>query len=82
MLTAGVSITDKTVDCLAEQLDGIAMQWEAHKIPAPVTFAWPCNAMTPAAIDILKQHGIPFARRGGAPEYLSESFAKFAAKPY
>ena len=74
-------ITDKTVDRLAEQLDGIAMQCEAHGIPAPVTFAWPGNAMTPAAFDILKQHGIQFARRGGAPEYPYEEGRGFAFEP-
>ncbi len=76
-----LGITDKTVDRLAEQLDGIAMQCEAHGIPAPVTFAWPGNAMTPAAFDILKQHGIQFARRGGAPEYPYEEGRGFAFEP-
>jgi len=76
-----LGITDKTVDRLPAQLDGIAMQCEAHGIPAPVTFAWPGNAMTPAAFDILKQHGIQFARRGGAPEYSYEEGRGFAYEP-
>ncbi len=76
-----LGITDKTVDRLAEQLDGIAMQCKAHGIPAPVTFAWPGNAMTPAAFDILKQHGIQFARRGGAPEYPYDEGRGFAFEP-
>jgi len=76
-----LGITDNTVDRLAEQLDGIAMQCKAHGIPTPVTFAWPGNAMTPAAFDILKQHGILFARRGGAPEYPYEEGRGFAFEP-
>ena len=57
------------------------MQCAAHEIPTPVTFAWPGNAMTPAAFDILKQHGIQFARRGGAPEYPYEEGRGFAFEP-
>lgn len=76
-----LGITDATVNRLAEQLDGIDMQCEAHGIPAPVTFAWPGNAMTPAAFDTLKQHGILFARRGGAPEYPYDEGRGFAFEP-
>ncbi len=76
-----LGITDATVPRLKEQLDGITMQCEAHGIPAPVTFAWPGNAMTPAAFDILKQRGIQLARRGGAPEYPYEEGRGFAFEP-
>ena len=76
-----LGITEQTVDRLAEQLDGIMTQCEAHGIPAPVTFAWPGNSMTPAAFDVLKQHGIQFARRGGAPEYPYQEGRGFAFEP-
>jgi len=76
-----LGITDKTVGQLAEQLDGIAAQCEAHGIPVPVTFAWPGNAMTPAAFDALAEHGIRFARRGGAPEYPYDEGRGFAYEP-
>ena len=73
-----LGITDKTVDRLAEQLEGIASQCKANGIPSPTTFAWPGNASTPAAFAILQQHGIQFARRGGAPEYPYEEGRGFA----
>lgn len=73
-----MGVTDKTVDKLDEQLSGIEKQCEAHGIPAPVTFAWPGNAMTPSAFPILRKHGILFARRGGAPEYPYDEGRGFA----
>lgn len=76
-----LGITEKTVAQLPEQLDGIAQQCKAHSIPAPVTFAWPGNALTPAAFETLKNHGILFARRGGAPEYPYEEGRGFAFEP-
>ena len=76
-----LGITEKTVSRLPEQLDGIARQCKTHSIPAPVTFAWPGNAMTPAALETLKNHGIQFARRGGAPEYPYDEGRGFAFEP-
>jgi peptidoglycan/xylan/chitin deacetylase (PgdA/CDA1 family) len=76
-----LGITDKTVDRLEEQLLGITRQCERHGIPAPVTFAWPGNAMTPAAFDTLQRHGILFARRGGSPEYPYAEGRGFAYTP-
>lgn len=76
-----LGITDKTVDRLSEQLDGIASQCKANGIPSPTTFSWPGNASTPAAFAILQQHGIQFARRGGAPEYPYEEGRGFAFEP-
>ena len=76
-----LGITEKTVSQLPEQLDGIAQQCKVHGIPAPVTFAWPGNAMTPAALETLKNHGILFARRGGAPEYPYDEGRGFAFEP-
>lgn len=76
-----LGITDKTRDQLSEQLDGIARQCTVHGIPVPVTFAWPGNATTPAALESLKNHGILFARRGGAPEYPYAEGRGFAFEP-
>lgn len=76
-----LGITEKSVGQLPEQLDGIAEQCRAHDIPAPVTFAWPGNALTDAAFETLKQRGIQFARRGGAPEYPYEEGRGFAYQP-
>ena len=76
-----LGITDRTVGSLAEQLQAIADRCQEHGIPAPVSFAWPGNAWTPQAFEILKQHGIVFARRGGAPEYPYEEGRGFAYQP-
>jgi peptidoglycan-N-acetylglucosamine deacetylase len=76
-----LGITDKTIGRLPEQLEAIAEQCRVHDIPAPVTFAWPGNAMTPAAFATLKEHGIRFARRGGAPEFPYDEGRGFAYEP-
>lgn len=76
-----LGITDKTVDRLDEQLEGIELQCKAHGIPSPTTFAWPGSATTPAAFAVLQKHGIQFARRGGAPEYPYEEERGFAFEP-
>ena len=76
-----LGISDKTVGRLPEQLDAIAERCRTNGIPAPVTFAWPGNAMTPAAFETLKKHGIRFARRGGAPEFPYDEGRGFAYEP-
>jgi peptidoglycan/xylan/chitin deacetylase (PgdA/CDA1 family) len=76
-----LAITDASVGQLAEQLAGITNQCEAHGIPRPVTFAWPGNATTAKAYQILADHGILFARRGGAPEKPYDTGEGFAFEP-
>jgi len=76
-----LGINNASVDRLIEQLDGIASQCKAHGIPKPVTFAWPGNATTPQAYEILSAQGILFARRGGAPEKPYETGEGFAYEP-
>ncbi len=76
-----LSITAETVDRLDEQLTAIERQCELHQIPRPVSFAYPGNAITPLAFPILGQHGIRFARRGGAPEYPYKQGRGFAYEP-
>ncbi len=76
-----LGISDKTVGRLPEQLDAISQKCREHGIPSPVSFAWPGNAMTPGAFAVLQQHGIRFARRGGAPEYPYEEGRGFAFQP-
>ena len=76
-----LGVNDETVDRLEEQLTGIEEQCAAHGIPRPVTFAWPGNAFTPAAFESLREHGIRFARRGGAPEYPYDEGRGFAYEP-
>jgi peptidoglycan-N-acetylglucosamine deacetylase len=76
-----LSITDANVPRLVEQLDAIADRCAEYKIAAPVSFAWPGNATSLNAFPILKQRGIRFARRGGAPEYPYEKGEGFAFQP-
>ncbi len=76
-----LGIKDQNVGKLIEQLTGIDQQCKRHGIPKPTTFAWPGNATSDKALTILKQHGIRFARRGGAPEYPYEQGRGFAYQP-
>ena len=76
-----LGISDANVPKLAEQLDAIAKRCQSYGIPAPVTFAWPGNATSLQAFPILKEHGIRFARRGGAPEYPYDQGQGFAFQP-
>ncbi|MDA1013718.1 MAG: polysaccharide deacetylase family protein [Planctomycetota bacterium] len=76
-----LGITDAKVDKLAEQLKGINEQCRKHGIPRTVTFAWPGNAVSTKAFDLLREHGIKFARRGGAPEYPYKEGRGFAYQP-
>ncbi len=63
-----LSITEKTVPRLAEQLAVIAARCREHGMPVPVSFAWPGNKFHVTALPVLQQAGIRFARRGGEPE--------------
>ncbi len=76
-----MGVSDKSKDRLEEQLQAIDDRCKEHGIPKPISFAWPGNATTLAAFDILAKHGIRFARRGGAPEHTYESGRGFAYEP-
>jgi peptidoglycan-N-acetylglucosamine deacetylase len=76
-----LGISDANVPKLIEQLDGIVKRCAEHNIPKPVSFAWPGNATSLNALAILKEQGIRFARRGGAPEYPYEKGRGFAYLP-
>lgn len=75
------AVTPESLGGLAEQLDTIADRCREHGIPAPVSFAYPGNSITPGAFPILKRKGIRFARRGGQPEYPYEGGRGFAYEP-
>ena len=76
-----LSITEKNLDSIAEQLEAINRKCRQHQIPAPTSFAYPGNATSTKALAILKQHGIRFARRGGMPEYPYRQGRGFAYQP-
>lgn len=76
-----LSITDKNVTALVEQLDGIRDRCLEFGITPPVTFAWPGNTFSTLAFETLRERGILFARRGGGPEYAYEKGLGFAYEP-
>lgn len=62
-------VNAKSMHRLDKQLSAIENKFQQFGIPQPVSFAWPGNAIDINAFDILKAHGIHWARRGGSPEY-------------
>ncbi len=76
-----LGISDKSAGKLSEQLSGIETRCVENGIPKPVSFAWPGNSTSLLALETLRQHGILFARRGGAPEHTYESGWGFAFEP-
>lgn len=76
-----MSVTEKSLPKLREQLEAINARCQEHGIPKPVSFAYPGNGIHPAAFAIFKEFGIQFARRGGAPEFPYEWGRGFAYEP-
>jgi peptidoglycan/xylan/chitin deacetylase (PgdA/CDA1 family) len=74
-------VTEKTVADLAAQIRGINARCKEHGIPQPTSFAYPGNAIVKDALPVLKDLGIKFARRGGAPEYPYKEGRGFAYEP-
>src|SRR2546421_8957693 len=62
-------VTRDSLHDLAARVRGINARCNEHGIPVPVSFAYPGNAIERAALPVLKDLGIQFARRGGGPEY-------------
>lgn len=76
-----MTINERSLPKLKEQLEHIAARCAEHGIAKPVSFAYPGNGIQEAAFAILAEHGIRFARRGGAPEYSYEWGRGFAFEP-
>src|SRR5207245_1463788 len=76
-----MGVTLKTLDQLPAQIEAINARCSEHGIPRPISFAFPGNAIQLGALPILKQLGIRFARRGGAPEHPYEWGRGFAYEP-
>jgi len=64
-----LSITERNVPRLEEQLEAINARCAAYGIPRPISFAWPGNAFHTNALAVLTRLGIRQARRGGEPEF-------------
>lgn len=54
---------------LTEQIEAINARCLEYGIPRTTSFAYPANGIDLAALQILQDLGIRFARRGGSPEY-------------
>lgn len=51
---------------IAADLEHIEKRCAEHGLPRPTTFSYPGYAVSPAAIEVLRQRGYRFARAGGA----------------
>ncbi len=76
-----LGVVKETLGRLEEQVEAINARCAAHGIHRTTSFAFPGNAIEPAALPILKRLGIRFARRGGAPEYSYEGGRGVAYEP-
>lgn len=76
-----LNLTVDNLGQLPQQLAAINEQCEKYGIPKTVTFAYPGNSLAPGALPVLREQGILFARRGGAPEYPYEQGRGFAYEP-
>jgi len=75
------SVNDLSAGALREQLEAINQRCAEHNIPRPVSFAYPGNGISSNAWPVLKEMGIQFARRGGAPEFPYEGGRGSAYEP-
>jgi peptidoglycan-N-acetylglucosamine deacetylase len=76
-----LGVSTATLGRLREQIDAMNARCAEHGISRPVSFAYPGNAIVPGALPILKELGIQFARRGGAPEHPYDKGRGFAYEP-
>ena len=76
-----LGVSTRTLGKLREQIEAINARCAEHGISKPVTFAYPGNAIVPGALPILRELGIRFARRGGAPEHPYDGGRGFAYEP-
>ena len=74
-------VTKANLAGLREQVEAINAQCAAYGVPAPVSFAYPGNAVEPDSLPLLEKLGFRFARRGGAPEYPYEQGNGVAYEP-
>jgi peptidoglycan/xylan/chitin deacetylase (PgdA/CDA1 family) len=76
-----MAVSKKTLGDVAAQVRAINERCKEHGIPATVSFGYPANGIDPAALPILRDLGIRFARRGGAPEFPYKEGRGYAFEP-
>ena len=62
-------------------LELIERRCREHGLPTPVRFAYPGNGIGGIVVQVLKEKGYLFARRGGAPEFPYEGGQGIAFDP-
>src|SRR5260370_3417047 len=75
------AVTADSLRELAEQVRALNARCQAHQVPVPVSFAYPGNGIHPKALPLLRDLGIKFARRGGAPGYAYKEGRGWAYEP-
>ena len=63
---------EQTREAFTADLLLIESRCQENGIPKPVSFAYPGNGIGGGVIEVLKERGYLFARRGGAPEFPYE----------
>lgn len=75
------AVTRANLPRLKEQIEVVNAHFLSNGIPRAKTFAWPGNALTVEALGPLRELGILFARRGGAPEFPYDEGRGHAYEP-
>ncbi|MCE7982181.1 MAG: polysaccharide deacetylase family protein [Caldilinea sp. CFX5] len=63
------NVATQTPDELSADLLHIDQRCAEHGIPRPTTFCYPGYHTSPAAVQVIADHGFHFARAGAMPEY-------------
>lgn len=63
------NVATQTPDELRADLEHIDQRCAEHGIPRPTTFCYPGYQTSPAAVQVIAEHGFHFARCGTMPEY-------------
>jgi peptidoglycan/xylan/chitin deacetylase (PgdA/CDA1 family) len=72
---------EQTREALTADLELIERRCAEHGVPRPVSFAYPGNGTGGIVVEVLKERGYRFARRGGAPEFPYEGGQGVAFDP-
>jgi len=65
--------TPKDAELLSNELVKVEFELEKVGVPKPVSFSWPGNQFGPEAVEVLKNAGYLFARRGPQPDVPESS---------
>jgi peptidoglycan/xylan/chitin deacetylase (PgdA/CDA1 family) len=63
---------EQTREAFTADLELIERRCQEHELPTPVSFAYPGNGIGGIVVEVLRERGYVFGRRGGAPEFPYE----------